>query len=194
MKICVFGAASNNIDAVYTQTAYAFARHLADRGHSLVFGAGKDGMMGAAAKGFTDGKAEVVGVIPHFFDDFAVEVKYPACTQLIYTETMRERKAKMEELAEAFVITPGGIGTFEEFFEVLTLKQLGRHKKPIAIYNMNGYYDDLESILENAIAQGFLNKECRDIYKISNDPQVLIDYLENDDASELTLYDLKISK
>ena len=153
MKICVFGAASNNIDAVYTQTAYAFARHLADRGHSLVFGAGKDGMMGAAAKGFTDGKAEVVGVIPHFFDDFAVEVKYPACTQLIYTETMRERKAKMEELAEAFVITPGGIGTFEEFFEVLTLKQLGRHKKPIAIYNMNGYYDDLESILENAIAQ-----------------------------------------
>ena len=119
MKICIFGAASNRIDKVYIESVESFSKELAQRGHSLVFGAGKDGVMGAAARGFTEGKGKLYGVIPKFFNDFDIEVKYDKCTELIYTENMRERKAKMEELADAFLIAPGGIGTFEEFFEVL---------------------------------------------------------------------------
>ena len=194
MRLCIFGAASNDIDQGYIDATFDFAKKLAERGHSLVFGAGKEGLMGAAARGFTAGGAEIIGVIPHFFDEFDVEVKYKKCTRLIMTNTMHERKAKMEDLADAFVIIPGGVGTFEEFFEVITLKQLGRHKKPIAIYNMNGYYDNLEALLDTAIEQGFFNEACRDIYKFTSDEEELIDYLENDKETELTLYELKKSK
>ncbi len=191
MKICIFGAASNRIDKVYIESVESFSKELAQRGHSLVFGAGKDGVMGAAARGFTEGKGKLYGVIPKFFNDFDIEVKYDKCTELIYTENMRERKAKMEELADAFLIAPGGIGTFEEFFEVLTLKQLGRHSKPIAVYNVNGYYDEMYTMLDMTIKQGFLNEECRDIFFMSDDREKLVYYLENEHDTPYTIYDLK---
>ncbi|MBR2133679.1 MAG: TIGR00730 family Rossman fold protein [Eubacterium sp.] len=191
MKICIFGAASNRIDKVYIESVESFSKELAQRGHSLVFGAGKDGVMGAAARGFTEGKGKLYGVIPKFFNDFDIEVKYDKCTELIFTENMRERKAKMEELADAFLIAPGGIGTFEEFFEVLTLKQLGRHSKPIAVYNVNGYYDEMYTMLDMTIKQGFLNEECRDIFFMSDDREKLVYYLENEHDTPYTIYDLK---
>lgn len=191
MRICIFGAASNKIDKAYINSVEKFAEAMALKGHELVFGAGKDGLMGAAARGFTKGNGIIHGVIPKFFDDFDIEVKYDKCTELIYTDSMAERKATMEELADAFLITPGGIGTYEEFFEVLTLKQLGRHTKPIAIYNFNGYYNELERLLENSISEGFLNEECRDIFFISDKPEELINYIENDKETLYTIYDLK---
>ena len=193
MKICLFGAASSLIDNVYINEVERLGETLAKRGHSLVFGAGGTGMMGAAARGIKNGGGKVLGVIPYFFRDEAVEVIYDDCDDLIYTDSMHERKKIMEDKAEAFIITPGGIGTYEEFFEVLTLKQLGRHKKPIAIYNINGYFDALRNMLRTAIDEKFLNEECKTLYRFSADPDELFDYIESEDLVEYNLLKLKQS-
>ena len=138
MRICVFGSASDDIDRAYIEAGEKLGEMLGKKGHSLVFGAGNSGMMGAVARGFHRTGAEIVGVVPSFFPD---GVLFPYCTELVKTETMRERKRILEELSDAFIITPGGFGTFDEFFEILTLKQLNRHNKPIVIFNINHYYD-----------------------------------------------------
>lgn len=191
MKICLFGAASSRIDEIYINEVERLGKTLAERGHSLVFGAGGTGVMGAAARGIKSVGGEVVGVIPYFFRDEAVELIYEECDDIIYTESMHERKKVMEDRAEAFIITPGGIGTFEEFFEVLTLKQLGRHDKPIAIYNINGYFDGLMNMLDVSISERFLNKECRSLYRFSSDPDELFDYIESEERTEYNLLQLK---
>mgnify|MGYP003291125501 CR=1 FL=1 len=136
MRICVFGAASPTIDPEYMEKVEALGKEMATRGHSLVFGGGGHGLMGAAAKGVKSGGGYILGVIPEFFGEEDVEIVYPHCDKLIEPETMRQRKQIMEERAEAFIVTPGGIGTYEEFFEIYTLKQLGRHQKPIILYNV----------------------------------------------------------
>ena len=139
MKICVFGASSAHIDQIYIKNVEELGEKLAKRGHSLVFGAGGTGLMGAAARGFKRGGGRIVGVVPTFFRDDGAEQLYGECDEVIYPETMRERKAIMEDLADIFVVVPGGIGTLEELFEVLTLKQLNRHHKGIVIDEINGY-------------------------------------------------------
>jgi uncharacterized protein (TIGR00730 family) len=139
MKICVFGAASSMIDEEYKIKVEALGREMVKRGHSLVFGGGGHGLMGAAAKGVRAENGHIFGVIPRFFEEEDVEVLFKGCDEVVYTETMRERKQIMEDNADAFIVVPGGIGTFEEFFEILTLKQLCRHNKPIAVYNIKGY-------------------------------------------------------
>ncbi|MBO4251567.1 MAG: TIGR00730 family Rossman fold protein [Clostridia bacterium] len=179
MKICVFGAASNKIDEKYITDCKALAKTLGLRGHDLVFGAGGEGLMGAAAEGFKENGAKVHGVIPQFFLDNGYEAVFKDCDELTLTATMAERKAIMEDEAEAFIITPGGIGTFEEFFEVLTLKQLGRHKKAIAVYNSFGYYTDLEKYLDKIIAEGYVNEECKMLYKVFDSQAEVVDYIEN---------------
>ncbi len=191
MKICVFGAASTEIDQSYIDAVEAFGEKMAKRGHALVFGAGGNGLMGAAARGVTAGGGEIYGVIPHFFRTETIEAIYDKCTELIFTETMAERKAKMEDLADAFVIVPGGIGTFEEFFQVLTLKQLGRHTKPIAIYDVNGYYEKMEALLDESIKKGFVSRVCEEIYFYSADGDQILDYVENDDQRKRDVHDLK---
>ena len=176
MNICVYGASSNEIDPAYIEAGEALGYAMAQRGHGLVFGGGQKGLMGAAARGMTKGSGTIIGVAPRFFD---VEgVLYQGCTEFIFTDTMRERKAIMEERADAFIMTPGGIGTFEEFFEILTLRQLGRHNKGIAILNTKGYYEPLRQMLEQAIAQGFLRPECRGLCAFFEQPGQLLDYLE----------------
>jgi len=176
MRICVYGASSNEIDPAYLQAGEQMGYEIAQRGHTLVFGGGNQGMMGAVARGMTRGSGEIIGVAPRFFD---IEgVLYQQCTQFIYTETMRERKAIMEEKAEAFIMTPGGIGTFEEFYEILTLRQLGRHRKPIAILNVDDYYRPLIDMQEKAIRENFMRPECEDLCGWFDDPQKLLDYLE----------------
>ena len=179
MKICVFGAASNRIDEKYENDCRALAESLAKCGHDLVFGAGGEGLMGAAARGFKDGGAKLHGVIPQFFIDCGYEGVFKELDELTLTETMAERKKMMEDEADAFVITPGGIGTFEEFFEVLTLKQLGRHKKPIAVYNSYGYFDGLEKFIDGIVEKNFVNKECKTLYKVLNTSAEVIEYIEN---------------
>lgn len=191
MNICVFGAASSEIDDKYIKAVELMGETLAKAGHNLVFGAGGQGLMGAAARGFKKGNAKLVGVIPEFFKDADIEAIYEECDELIYTNSMRERKAKMEELADAFIIVPGGIGTFEELFEVLTLKQLGRHKKSIVIYNVDGYYDSMESMLDHSIDEHFVRENCKMLYSVFADLQSMIDYLEADIQVDFTVKQLK---
>ena len=191
MNICVFGAASSEIDDKYIKAVELMGETLAKSGHNLVFGAGGQGLMGAAARGFKKGNAKITGIIPEFFKEADIEAIYEECDELIYTESMRERKAKMEEMADAFIIVPGGIGTFEELFEVLTLKQLGRHKKAIVIYNVDGYYDSMESMLDHSIEEHFVKENCKMLYSVFADLQSMIDYLEADMQVDFTVKQLK---
>ena len=169
MKICVFGASGSELRQDYFDAAAALGRALALQGHSLVFGAGDSGLMGACARAAAGEGAEIIGVAPRFFDEPGV--LYPHCTRLILTETMRERKALMEELGEAFLVMPGGIGTLEEFFEVLTLRQLGRHDKPIALLNTCGCYDALYALLEELARERFLGESCLSLLTLCPDAE-----------------------
>lgn len=189
MKICVYGASSNKIDPSYLQAGEALGLAMAKRGHGLVFGGGANGLMGAAARGMTAGKGEIIGVAPRFFD--VDGVLYQHCTEFIYTDTMRERKAIMEEKADAFIMTPGGIGTLEEFYEIATLRQLGRLSKPVAILNTNGYYAPVLAMWEQAIAQGFMTEACRGLFTISDNPETLLDQLEQAQTETVDLYAMK---
>ncbi len=178
MKICVFGAASAHIDNSYITAVEQLGEKMAKRGHSLVFGAGATGLMGAAARGVKRGGGYIHGVIPTFFKEESVEVIYNECDKITYTEKMSERKQKMEDDADAFIIVPGGVGTFEEFFEVLTLKQLGRHEKAIVIYNLNGYYNELEAFMQEVRDKKFINFKCYELYQYFDNDDELLDYLD----------------
>ena len=193
MKICVFGAASSAIDKKYVELTEKLCESMARRGHELVFGAGASGLMGAAARGTRKGGGKVTGVIPTFFRDETIEAIDDQCDELIFTETMRERKMTMEDNADAFIVVPGGIGTFEEFFEVLTLKQLGRHVKPIALYNIDGYFDNLMAFMAHCQEEKFINKSCNSLYICSNDPDELFRYLESDEPLNYSVQELKIN-
>ena len=191
MKICIFGAASALIDKKYIEKVEALAEKMARRGHSLVFGAGGLGLMGAAARGTKRGGGYIHGVIPHFFREERLESIYTACDKLTYTETMAERKTTMEDDCDAFIIVPGGIGTLEEFFEVITLKQLGRHHKAIAFYNIDGYYDSLEAFMHEMSEKKFMAEACHEMYKIFTDEDALFAYLETYVASDVSARELK---
>ena len=190
MRICVYGAASPTIDPEFITEVEKLGRTLAQRGHALVFGGGGNGLMGAAARGFRDGGAHIIGVIPKFFENETIEEICDFCDELIMPDTMRERKQIMEDHADAFVIVPGGIGTFEEFFEILTLKQLCRHNKPIAIYNIRDYYDSMNSFMEECISKSFIRENCRELYFTTASPEALCDYIEAP-VKQHTVHELK---
>ena len=169
MNICVFGASSDRLDKAYLEAAEALGALLAQGGHRLIFGGGQSGLMGACARGAHRCGGEIVGIAPRFFDEPGI--LYPACTEFIYTETMAERKTAMEDRSDAFIALAGGIGTFEEFFEVLTLKQLGRHAKPMALLNTAGYYDALGVMLDRAVSDGFMGADVLTLYALCRTPE-----------------------
>jgi len=177
MRFCIYGAASNKIDKKYILAGEKLGKAMAEAGHGMVFGGGASGLMGAAARGMTaGGAAEIIGIAPSFFD--VDGVLYPGCTEMIYTETMSERKHRMEEMAEGFIITPGGVGTMDEFFETLTLKSLGLHDKPIGVLNVDHFYDDLNSLIEKMAEGNFLRQGIQDMFFIGEDPEELIREME----------------
>lgn len=188
MRICIFGSASDDIDSAYIEAGEKLGEMLGKRGHSLIFGAGNSGMMGAVARGFYRAGAEIVGVVPSFFPD---GVLFPNCTELVKTETMRERKAIMEERADAFITTVGGIGTFEEFFEVLTLKQLARHAKAVTILNTNGYYDNMLKMLDTAVDGEFLTKQGRGLCADFSNSDDLVKYLDEYTEEIMDIFKLR---
>ena len=175
MNICVFGAASNTISPAYIAEGEALGRALAARGHAVIFGGGGNGMMGAVARGAHEGHGRIVGVAPTFFPDGAFSA---FCTDFHYTETMHERKLKMETLSDAFIVTPGGIGTYEEFMEVFTLRHLGRHEKPIILLNTNGFFDPLMALLTHTVHEGFLPAADLDLCFVSDKIDTVLDYIE----------------
>lgn len=190
MNICIFGASSSITGEDYIRAVEALGTELANRGHALIFGAGGNGLMGAAARGFKAGGGKVTGIVPDFFLNEVQAVLFQDCDEMIYTKTMAERKTMMEDRADAFITVPGGIGTMEEFFETLTLKQLGRHRKAIIIYNVNGYFDRLVDMLDKAIDEGFLNGRCMDLVLITDSAAEAARYLETYDPG---VYDTQIS-
>lgn len=193
MNICIYGASSNIIDNVYIEGGEALGKKLAARGHGIVYGGGAEGMMGAVARGVTKGGGEIIGIAPSFFK--VDGVLYDKCTKFLYTDTMRERKKMMEDLSDGFLVTPGGIGTYDEFFEILTLRQLCKHLKPIAIFDINGYFKPLIALLENTISERFMPDTNRKLYFYSDNPNAIIDYLENYSAEITDIKELKnISK
>ena len=178
MKICVYGAASPKIDKEYVEKVEALGEEMVNRGHSLVFGGGDNGLMGAAARGVFVKGGYIEGVIPSFFENESIEAVFPNCDKVYETQTMRERKQMMEDLSDAFIIVPGGIGTFEEFFEIMTLRQLCRHNKPIALYNIKGYYNELNAMMQAAVEKGFVRSAVEDLYLTTDDLGELFTFLE----------------
>jgi uncharacterized protein (TIGR00730 family) len=183
MKICVFGASSDNIDKKYFDDARRLGQEMAKRGHTLVFGGGAHGLMGAVARGIHDKNGESVGIAPRFFD--IDDVLFKEGTSLIYTESMSERKKMMEDISDAFVAVPGGVGTYEELFEVMTLKQIGQMNKPIVLLNTNNYYGKLEELLIHTLECGFVRADCKDVYKIFSSAEEILEYIENYDEKSV---------
>ena len=177
MNICVYGASSNKIDDSYITNVEELGEEIAKRGHSLIFGAGAGGMMGAAARGADKYNGEIIGIAPSFFN--VDGVLFDNCDELIQPETMRKRKQILEDMSDAFIITPGGVGTFDEFFEILTLKQLARHSKAIVIFNINGFYDKVLSLLDDMSKEGFLSKETIGLFSVFTDIDEMLDYIES---------------
>ena len=192
MKICIYGAASSLIDEKFIKTGEELGRKMVERGHSLVFGGGRSGMMGAPARGVHEKGGHILGIAPAFFEENNPEVSFEHCTEFIHTESMRERKRLLEESADAFIVSPGGIGTFDEFFEILTLKQLGRHNKAIVIFNIDGYYDAMLKMMEVCIEQQFITRDCVDLYKVTSTIEETLDYIENYDPTDIDLRKVKI--
>ena len=172
MNVTLYGAASESIDRIYIDRVEELGLALANEGHTMIFGGGASGLMGAAARGMQKGKGKIIGVIPHFIHEF--EPVYDGCTELIHTETMAERKDEMEGLADAFIIVPGGIGTFDELFQILTLKVLKQHDKPIILYNIHGFWDGMLSVIGTDIFKGFISKSVADGFVLCETPESVL--------------------
>ena len=177
MNICVFGAASDKVARIFADETERLGREMAKRNFGLVYGGGATGMMGAVARGVKAEGGYIHGVAPEYFD--TPGILYKKCDKFTFTDTIRERKQIMEDDSAAFIMTPGGVGTYEEFFEILTLANLGRHKKPIAIFNIAGYFDRIADLIDNSVKEGFINKEIYGNFNIFTDPTELLDYIEN---------------
>lgn len=189
MNICVYGASSRTIDRKYIEATENLGKVFAERGHSLVFGGGTGGLMGAAARGFEKGGAvDIICIAPKFFN--VDGILFERCTEYIYPDTMRERKAIMEEKSDAFVAAPGGIGTFDEFFEIITLRSLGRHTKPVALFNAHGFYSPMLAMLKEYEGQGFL-KLSDELFFVSESPEEIAHYVENAKNETLDVHNFK---
>lgn len=186
--ICVFGSSSERINRAYLDSAEHLGESLAKRKIKLIFGAGKYGVMGAVSRGVLRGGGEMTGVCPRFFIEHEVLMDY---AEIVFTETMRERKAYMEDNSDAFIICAGGIGTFEEFFEVLTLKQLGRHQKPIVIYNYKGYYTPMLQMMETAIRDRFMAEDTDTLYSVAETEEEVFAQLADYKAFDYNKYGRK---
>lgn len=176
MNICVYGASSSKLEQIYYERTEALGRMMAKRGHGLVFGGGATGMMGAAARGVDAENGYILGIAPRFFDKPGV--LYEHCSEFIFTETMRERKQLLEERSNATIVTPGGIGTYEEFFEILTLKSLHRLDRPIVLYNINGYYDGMKALLQHTVEENFMDFSNLRLCEFMDDPEQILEYIE----------------
>ncbi len=176
-NICVYCGSSNGRLDAYGEAGTALAQALVKHNMGLVYGGASIGVMGKVADGILAFGGEVIGVIPKALAH--KEVAHHHLTQLHVTESMHERKMLMAELSDGFIALPGGIGTFEELFEIWTWAQLGFHHKPIGLLNISGYYDHLIQFLDHVLAEQFVKQETRDLLMVESDPDVLLDRFIN---------------
>ncbi|MDX1761420.1 MAG: TIGR00730 family Rossman fold protein [Christiangramia sp.] len=171
-KLAVFCASSDGNDQQIYDTAYEIGKQMAEQEIRLIYGGSKLGLMGQVARGIMDHNGKATGVIPDFLK--TKEVVHESLDELITTQDMHERKLTMNELSDAFIALPGGFGTFEELFEIVTWAQLGLHRKPIGLLNIGGFYDDLIQMLDKMCGKGLLKKDNLDILLVSDNFEELL--------------------
>lgn len=176
-SIVVFCGSSEGYNEVYREAGYELGVTLAERNIRIIYGGAKVGIMGAVAEGALQHKGEVTGVIPYFLR--TKEVAHEGLTEMIMVETMHERKMKMHELSDGIIALPGGWGTMEELFEMLTWAQLGLHPKPIGILNINGFYEPLLAQINLMSEEGFLKDVYKDMILVSTDITDLLEQMDN---------------
>ena len=175
-KVCVYCGSSPGKQPIFREAARSLGHELADRGLGLVYGGASLGVMGAVADAVLERGGEAIGVIPHALA--TKEVSHSGLNDLFVVESMHERKAKMAELSDGFIALPGGWGTIEEIFEMLTWAQLGFHEKPCGLLNVAAYFDPLFTFLENAIDQQFVKEEFRPMMMMDDRSESLLDRFE----------------
>ena len=172
-KICVFTGSRHGASSAYADAAEQLARDLVERGFGLVYGGGNVGLMNIIADAVLELGGHVTGVIPNAL--MSKEVAHRGLSELRVVNSMHERKALMAELSDGFIALPGGIGTMEEFFEVLSWAQLGIHNKPCGLLNVSGYYDPLIEFLDHAVSQDFVKAKHRALLIVEHEPVTLLD-------------------
>jgi uncharacterized protein (TIGR00730 family) len=175
--ICVYCGSSDKVHPDYLESARQLGAAIAKRGMRLAYGAGSTGLMGAVANGALGNGGEVTGVIPDYFN--TPQLAHRGLTRLEVVETIHKRKERLADIADAFIALPGGYGTFEEFFEILTWAQIGLHRKPIGLLNQDNYYAPLLQMVEQARKEGFIYEEHRSLFHIHTVPEQLLDALAN---------------
>ena len=175
LSICIFCGSSAGRNSSYTGAAVKLGQLLAEKNLNLVYGGGNIGLMGEIAQSVINHGGKAIGVIPQFLVE--KELVYHKLTEVRVVDSMHERKAIMAELADAFIAMPGGFGTLEETVEVLTWAQLGLHRKPIGLLNIDGYYNYLNNFFDHMVTEGFLMREYKDMLLIKEDPAAMLDSL-----------------
>lgn len=174
-RVCIYCGSSPGVNPVYAETARALAHRLVERGLGLVYGGGHVGLMGLIADSALAAGGEVIGVIPQRLVD--AEVAHPGLSTLEVVDSMHSRKARMAELADAFIALPGGFGTLDELFEILTWAQLGLHGKPCGLLDVDGYFAPLVAWVDQAVAAGFVRPRHRELLMVDDDASRLLDRL-----------------
>ncbi|MEH6511892.1 MAG: TIGR00730 family Rossman fold protein [Maribacter arcticus] len=175
-SIVVFCGSSEGANAVYASNAYELGETFAKKNIQLVYGGAKIGIMGKVAEGALTNGGKVIGVIPDFLT--LKEVFHEGLTELIVTQNMQERKLKMHDLSDGIIMLPGGFGTLEEFFEMLTWSQLGLHQYPIGILNTNGFYDPLINMMQKMVAEGFVKNDHLNTIQVDTNIEILLEKME----------------
>ena len=174
-SVCVFCGSASGTDPLYASTARELGREIAARKLALVYGGGRIGLMGEVASAVLASGGTVVGVIPHALA--RKEIAQEDCTELVVVDTMHERKSLMADRSEAFVALPGGFGTCDELFEIITWAQLGIHTKPVAVMNVNGFFTPLLAWLDHIVSEGFLRPKHRALLLVADTVPALLDAL-----------------
>ena len=176
-SICVFCASSESVDNNYKKIAKELGREIGKKGIDLVYGGASIGLMGCIARGVHEEKGNVIGILPQFFR--SKDIEYRDADELIVTKDMRERKAKMDERSDAFIVLPGGMGTLEEAMEILSMRQLNLTDKPLVFINSNGFYDNLNKTFDVMIEQKFAKENIRKMFAMTPDPITALEYILN---------------
>lgn len=176
-SILVYCGANPGNKAIYKETAVALGKEIVKRNMRLVYGGGTLGLMGTIANAVLEEKGEVIGIIPDFLDK--MEVGHPNLTEIHIVETMHQRKAMMETLCDGIITLPGGYGSMDELFEILSWAQLGLHQKPVGVLNVNGFYDHIIKQLDVMVEEGFLKPQNRRILLVSDNIDELFELMDN---------------